>query len=166
MMLKNKNYILFLKLFLLVSFIFLIRTFFFTSSVIWGDSMRNSLNSGDIVIVNKLHNTITREDIIVFAFPEEKKKHVLIKRVIGIPGDEIEIKEGVLFVNGIKHSQAPDEVSMKDKKYTIPKDKYFVLGDNRENSFDSVFFGYVDKEDIIGKVFLKIYPLKEAGKVN
>ncbi len=106
-----------------------------------------------------------RGDIIVFRFPKDEKKD-FIKRVIGIPGDIIEVENKVLFVNGVEQSESytnheEDSVSLRiipgrDNfgPVTVPENEYFVMGDNRDHSLDSRFWGFVDFSKIKGEAFL------------
>ena len=90
----------------------------------------------------------------------------MVKRIIGLPGEHIEYKDNILYVDGKKISDSRSS-STKDFKLefigydTIPKDMYLVLGDNRTNSSDSRTFGLVKKSDIIGKVNIRIYPFNK-----
>lgn len=145
----------------------------FTSYLVKGTSMFPTYKQGERVYVNKLAkitNSYKTKDIIVF---HEDEKHDYIKRVIGTPNDKVEYKQDTLYVNG-KQIDEPylssnrenkfaeyltDDFSVKDIKgskgqSTIPKDKYLVLGDNRENSKDSRSdeVGLIDKKQIVGKV--------------
>ena len=100
-------------------------------------------------------------DVIVFEFPEDTTKD-FIKRIIGVPGDVVEMKDKVLIRNGeqlvepyIKHTD-PGMQPRRDNfgPITVPAGKYFVLGDNRDESYDSRFWGFVDKEKIRGKAWV------------
>jgi signal peptidase I len=103
-----------------------------------------------------------RGDIIVFKFPEDERKD-FVKRVIGLPGDVVEIRDKRLFLNGkevpesyVQHVDAKDDVEKRDQfgPVQVPDGSYFVLGDNRDQSLDSRFWGFVSIEKIKGKVFL------------
>lgn len=130
-----------------------------------GPSMNNTLKSGDITIVNKLVfrlRNIKRDEIVSL----KKDDKIMVKRIIGLPGEHIEYKDNILYVDGKKISDSRSS-STKDFKLesigydTIPKDMYLVLGDNRTNSSDSRTFGLVKKSDIIGKVNIRIYPFNK-----
>ena len=101
-------------------------------------------------------------DIIVFEFPEDPSKD-FIKRVIGVPGDVIEIREKKLFLNGveqqepyIQHVDASTSVPRRDNfgPVMVPEGKYFVMGDNRDESYDSRFWGFVERDTIEGKALI------------
>lgn len=130
-----------------------------------GPSMNNTLKSGDITVVNKLvfrFRNIKRDEIVSL----KKDDKIMVKRIIGLPGEHIEYKDNILYVDGKKISDSRSS-STKDFKLesigydTIPKDMYLVLGDNRTNSSDSRTFGLVKKSDIIGKVNIRIYPFNK-----
>ncbi len=130
-----------------------------------GPSMNNTLKSGDITVVNKLVfrlRNIKRNEIVSL----KKDDKIMVKRIIGLPGEHIEYKDNILYVDGKKISDSRSS-STKDFKLefigydTIPKDMYLVLGDNRTNSSDSRTFGLVKKSDIIGKVNIRIYPFNK-----
>lgn len=164
----------------------IIRTFVVQAFKIPSGSMEDTLLIGDHLLVNKfiyglqvpfseepilsLRNP-ERGDIIVFEFPEDKDKSYFqrrdfIKRVIGLPGDKIEIRNKEVFVNG-KHYLTPQAV-YKDgnltagprdnmPSITVPQHEYFVMGDNRDRSYDSRFWGLVDRSVIKGQAFIKYW---------
>ncbi len=107
-----------------------------------------------------------RGDVIVFVYPLDRRKD-FIKRLIGLPGDFIEIKEGRIYVNGsevtepgIKNTYYYNrgEYGAKDNQIFVPRNKYFVLGDNSGFSHDSRFWGFVDEKDVIGKAEVIFWP--------
>jgi len=119
-----------------------------------------------------------RGDVIVFRFPKDEKKD-FIKRVVGIPGDKIELKNKVLFINGVQQSESytnhEDEqdvfriVAERDNfgPVLVPENAYFVMGDNRDHSLDSRFWGFVDFSKIKGEAFLIYWSWdKEASVVD
>lgn len=129
-----------------------------------------TLLDGDIMILDKIGyriNGLKRFDIVVIKYNNEK----IIKRVIGLPGDYIEYKDNILYVNGkeIKEKYKRDitnNFSLKDLGYEkIPENKYLVLGDNRSISKDSRIIGLIDKEDIEGYTGIIVFPFKRIGNV-
>lgn len=129
-----------------------------------------TLLDGDIMILDKIGyriNGLKRFDIVVIKYNNEK----IIKRVIGLPGDYIEYKDNILYVNGkeIKEEYKRDitnNFSLKDLGYEkIPENKYLVLGDNRNISKDSRIIGLIDKEDIEGYTGIIVFPFKRIGNV-
>ncbi|MFY8330936.1 signal peptidase I [Vagococcus carniphilus] len=160
----------------LISFILYIGVFFFMFSVgkMDGYSMIPTLNNKEVVAVNRRKN-IARFDLIYMNTPNGKGKSV--RRVIGIPGDEISFKDDELFINGngkeekyligkkrslgsmiLTDDFTLDEVTGQTK---VPNDAYFVLGDNRKSSTDSRYYGFVSKKDVIGRVDLRLFPLSK-----
>jgi len=133
-----------------------------------GSSMEPTLHHGEFVIVNKLAyrlGTPHLGDVIVFRFPNDPGLDY-IKRVIGVPGDRVEVSQGHVFVNG----------KMLDESYiaampnysgnwTVPVDALFVLGDNRNNSSDSRNWGPVKMEAVIGKALLIYWPPEQWGAI-
>lgn len=157
-----------------------IRTFVVQAFKIPSGSMEATLQIGDHILVNKFiygvkipftHKTIVpgkeprRGDIIVFEFPKDPKKD-FIKRVIGEPGDVIEIRNKKILINNkpikenygfyLDPSVFPESVRPRDNfgPFTVPPQNYFVMGDNRDHSFDSRFWGTVDFSSVKGKAFI------------
>lgn len=138
-----------------------------------GSSMSDTLEAGDEILVNRFVYKVTapkRGDVIVFLPNGNKKSHYYVKRVIGVPGDTIQIKNGILYVNGEEYKETPerdkmDEAGLAKEEITVGEDEYFVLGDNRNNSEDSRYanIGNVKREYIIGKVWLIVSPFRRFG---
>lgn len=138
-------------------------------------AMENTLIKDDRMLVSKLNYRVgepRRGDIVVFWFEAENKHFV--KRIVGVPGDEIEIIRKEIHVNG---AQVVEPYAVhKDKNYqperddmkplTVPRDRFFVMGDNRDFSKDSRFWGFVERKDIVGKAVSIYWPLKRAGKIR
>jgi signal peptidase I len=134
-----------------------------------GASMEPTLQSGEFVIVNKLAYMFGEPDIgdvIVFHFPRDPDQEY-IKRVIGLPGDRVEVRDGVVFVNG--QGLEEDYIAASpvyESAWDIPIDSLFVLGDNRNNSSDSHSWGPVPVEYVIGKATFVYWPPTEWGVVD
>src|SRR5215475_1509544 len=172
-----------------------IRTFVVQAFKIPTGSMENNLLIGDHLLVNKMvyapamssverallpAGTIKRGDVIVFKYPEEPDRD-FIKRVIGLPGESLEVREKKVYINGkpldepyVHFIQPPStsselaEVTSYDvrERYgpvTVPADQYFMMGDNRDNSQDSRYWGFLPRELVKGKA-LVIYWSYEAGR--
>ncbi|MES0341917.1 MAG: signal peptidase I [Candidatus Humimicrobiaceae bacterium] len=143
----------------------LIRTFIFEPFIVPTPSMEPTLMVGDKVIINKLSYNFTdieRGDIIAFHSPTEEDKE-LVKRAIAIEGDEVSLtSEGEIFVNGEKLNEhyLPDEQDIKylNQVITVGTDEVFVMGDNRNNSFDSRFFGNIPEDKIFGEFVIIYWP--------
>lgn len=159
---------------------FFVRTFVIQAYKIPSGSMKPTLLIGDHLLVTKfnygvklplLRSTLIplgkpkRGDIVVFIYPEDRSKD-FIKRMVGLPGDTIEIRDKRVFINGIawkdshgKHLDdlvIPGAVQPRDNfgPVTVPEDSYFVMGDNRDESYDSRFWGFVRQPDILGKALI------------
>jgi signal peptidase I len=119
-------------------------------------SMQPTLFPGDFVIVNKLAYQFShiprRGDVIVFKYPPDPESIPYIKRVIGLPGDQIHISDGKVYINGQLMMEPYLKVTTKlGGDWTVPSDQIFVMGDNRNNSSDSRKWGFVPLENIIGR---------------
>ncbi len=148
--------------------IILIRTFVVTPVRVNGTSMYSTLHDGEIMILNKLDykfSSIERFDIVVVNTGDRK----IIKRVIGLPGENIRYNDNSLYVNDKKVEEAylndkTEDFDIAELGYNrIPNDCYFVLGDNRDNSSDSRIIGCVKKNQIEGSASLVLFPFKDAG---
>lgn len=158
-----------------------IRTFLFAPVSVEGDSMNPTLMHEDRLILNKVGD-VERFDIVVFPSPEDSDTQ-FIKRVIGLPGDEIEYREQVLYLNGEEVDEHYVDLSQEtveaaqfyNSDFTlaslegveeVPEGTLFVLGDNRVNSKDSRSFGFIDAESVTGSTSLRIWPLDRFGTVD
>jgi signal peptidase I len=152
---------------------FLVQAFYIPS-----ESMENTLKVGDRVLVNKLSyhmHDVHRGDIVVFKRPPaeagEPAIKDLIKRVIAGPGDTIEARDGVVYVNDqpvhetyLPADSCPGQACTTNlPKQVVPAGHYFVMGDNRMNSKDSRVFGPISRSLIVGRAFVRVYPLTAIG---
>jgi signal peptidase I len=148
---------------------FLINRFVVYNVYIPSESMVPTLNVGDKLVVAKIYDTskVKRGDIIVFY--SQELSEILIKRAIGLPGDHIEIHDGIVRVNDedIKEEYVKNPEA-SDGTFDVPANKFFFLGDNRARSNDARRWinPYIDASDIEGKAILKFYPFKDFGTVN
>lgn len=158
-----------------------IRTFVVEAFQIPSGSMENTLAIGDHLLVNKfIYGTEVpfidkrimevrdprRGDIIVFKYPRDPDKD-FIKRVIGTPGDTVEIRDKKVFINGIPYATGREIYKDKGSPEEVPRDNfgpvkvpagsYFVMGDNRDQSYDSRFWGFVPRNNILGEAFIKYW---------
>lgn len=152
----------------IILFIVLVRSFIVTPVRVNGLSMYNTLNDGEIMILNKINykfNDIKRFDIVVVDTDDNR----IIKRVIGLPGETLKVEDNILYINGqeVKEdfiNKKTADFDINDLGYEkIPRNCYFVMGDNRTNSKDSRVIGCVNKKQIEGKTSLVLYPFKKAG---
>jgi signal peptidase I len=150
-----------------------IKTFLLQAFYIPSESMEPTLKPGDRVLVNKLSydlHPIHRGDIVVFKRPPGESGDPsikdLIKRVIGLPGDTIEQRDGNVYINGVqlKEPYLPaGTVTTSLPVRVIPSGQYFVMGDNRTNSKDSRFIGTIPGSLIVGRAFVRVWPLSAFG---
>ncbi len=149
----------------------LINKFLIFNVYIPSTSMVPTINVGDRLMVNRAFHkdNIKRGDILVFY--SDELQETLIKRVIGLPGDHIVIKDGIVNVNGddLKEDYVKNnDYSNEELVYDVPEEKYFFLGDNRPVSKDSRRWinPYIDEDDIKGKAILKFYPISDFGSID
>jgi signal peptidase I len=138
--------------------------YFMTSLTCVGQAMEPNINSGERVLVNRFIYSVTspsRGDVVVFKPNGNANSHYYIRRVIGIPGDTVQIKEGFIYINGELYetglgNEQMDDAGLAEEELTLGKEEYFVLGDNRNASEDSrnADIGNIKKEDIYGKAWL------------
>lgn len=154
-----------------IGIVFLLNKFVFINvSLPPSGSMIPTLNDNDRLIATRIWNEddIKRGDILVFKSKELDNK-MLIKRVIGLPGDHIEINKGVVKVNG---TELKEDYVKNNKTYDgifdVPDNKIFFLGDNRSVSYDSRYWEnpYIDKSDVEGKAQVRYYPIKDFGLIK
>ncbi|GAE29224.1 signal peptidase I [Halalkalibacter hemicellulosilyticus] len=148
---------------------FIIRQFLFAPVIVDGESMVPTLEHGDRMIVNKMAYTFSdpnRFDIIVFHAPAGKD---YIKRIIGLPGDEIKFENDILYVNGeevaevyldeLRTSYSSENLTHDFEAIIVPEDQVFVLGDNRRRSKDSRDIGTIHMDEVIGRANIVFWPL-------
>ena len=141
-----------------------------------GDSMKPVLQNGDVVLVNRIVYNASRPkrgDIIVFKPKGNENSHYYIKRIIGLPGETVEIIENHVYINGEKLKEDYkttdiNDVGIVSEKMQLASDEYFVLGDDRENSEDSrnADVGNVKRSYIYGKAWFVVSPKKDFGFVR
>lgn len=157
-----KNIKEFLPYLLILIVILCIRTFIATPIKVNGDSMYDTLDGSEFMILNKLAQ-VDRYDIVVVKTKEEE----LIKRVYGLPGEKIAIEHGNIYINDKKIDDAYAYGETSDyESITLGEDEYFVLGDNRAISLDSRRIGPVKKSQIKGTTNFILYPFHRFGKVE
>ena len=151
---------------------FLIITFVGQRTHVSGESMKNTLDHGDQLIVDKITYRFQkplRYDIIVFPYKYEENTYY-IKRIIGLPGETVQIADGEIYINGevLRETYGPEVIrdpGTAAEPVTLKEDEYFVLGDNRNASSDSrePSVGVIHREDIVGRAWIRIWPLNKAG---
>ncbi|WP_280768772.1 signal peptidase I [Salipaludibacillus daqingensis] len=157
-------------------FSFLVRGFLFANYIVYGQSMMPTIHDGERIIVNKIGyeiNEPNRFDLIIFHATEDSD---YIKRVIGLPGDEIYYDDDNLYINDVPHDEnfldvykenhdngvftENFELEEKTGNTKVPEGHVFVLGDNRQNSVDSRHIGFVPIEEIVGRANMAFWPPK------
>ena len=179
---EKKGMPILLQLVLLVVLVFILRNVMGTV-LVKGSSMEPNFYHGDLVFINKLSTAIgspEKGDIVICIMHEDDTEENIIKRVIGLPGDEIDIVENEddedvydLYINGeLIEEPFLGEPMMTDGNidypFEVPEDSYFVMGDNRNASIDSrrESVGAIPKEDMVGKVIFRLYPFSTFGLID
>jgi len=167
---------LFRDIFLIIVVFILFGVFFVQPVVVEGTSMLPQLHDGERLLVNKLiyykiqsisWGHIERGDIVVFWFPNDPDKSY-VKRVIGLPGETVELRNGKVYINGVELNEEYIDVEHNQSLPSWPPRKvedhhYFVMGDNRDNSSDSRYWGLVPEKYIYGKAFFRYWKPRDAG---
>lgn len=152
-----------------------IRTFVAEARYIPSGSMLPTLEINDRLIIDKLGYRFKdpqRGDIVVFsptpALQQENFKDAFIKRVIGLPGDTVEVKGGKVYVNDelLTEQYIKEQPNYDYGPVVVPENQYLVLGDNRNNSYDSHYWGFVPRENIIGQAVIRFFPFNRIGGID
>ena len=142
-----------------------------------GDSMVPSFLNGDFLLTDKVtyrFNEPKRGDVIVFKAPPDDRDE-FIKRIVGLPGEEIVILDGIIYVNGkaLGENYIPTgtktnagSFASNGKRLIVPENSYFVLGDNRPHSFDSRAVGFIAKDKITGRAWFLYWPIDKLGTIE
>jgi signal peptidase I len=137
--------------------------------------MLPTLQINDRLIVDKLgyhFKNPERGDVVVFSPTDTLEKQnfhdAFIKRVIGLPGDKVEVKGGRVFINdqALRESYIAEDPQYQYGPVTVPQDAYLVLGDNRNNSYDSHYWGFVPRDRIIGRAVVRFWPMNRLGEIT
>ncbi|MDP3880259.1 MAG: signal peptidase I [Dehalococcoidales bacterium] len=148
------------------------------SFIVDGPSMNYSFHDGERILVNKLiykFHEPQRGDVIILEAPQEygSSSTPFIKRIIGLPGETVEVKDGIVYIrqaNGKSLTLDEPYITLNTRRdfkgETLAENEYFVMGDNRNNSDDSRHFGGIERQSIIGKAWLSIWPPQYWGLVN
>lgn len=171
---SKKSIIIEILIYIVILFlcIYVVPQYVIQRTVVDGESMMNTLMDGESMIVNKFEYYFSdpdRFDIIVFyPYGREDKEDYYVKRVIGLPGETVQIIGSDIYIDGeiLKENYGKDPITdpgIAQEPIQLADDEFFVLGDNREISEDSRFFGAVEKADISGHAILRIYPFNKFG---
>lgn len=146
--------------------VLIVNNFLLINARVPSESMEKTIMTGDRFFGNRLaylFDDPERYDIVVFKYPDDESQ-LFVKRVIGLPGETVEIKDGKVYINGSKtpldDSFTPETPTGDYGPYVVPEGSYFMLGDNRNHSGDSRFWKqpYVQKDKIVGKAVLRYFP--------
>ena len=164
---------------IIVIIVVIIRSFIVTPIIVRGDSMYDTLKDGEVLILGKFSykiDDIKRYDIVVI---KDKSKDFIIKRVIGLPGDDVYYKDNNLFINGKRQDKVftddeTEDFTLEDIcmitnttcRGKIPPHMYLVLGDNRDVSANSRVKGLFSESQILGKALYRLWPINKLGKVK
>ena len=152
-----------------------IRTLVAEARYIPSSSMEPTLEINDRLIIEKISyrfKTPQRGDVVVFSptdtLKEQNFKDAFIKRVIGLPGETIEVRGGKVYVNGqpIREKYIDEAPEYTYGPETVPEDQYLVLGDNRNNSYDSHYWGFVPRKNLIGRAIVRFWPFDRLGSLD
>ena len=156
---------------ILLAFI-LVSAFGIRTNVV-GQAMSDTLENGDEILINKLVKSPKTGDVIVFLPNGNERSHYYIRRVIGVPGDTVCIKDGAVYINGNLYNEkievaAMEEEGIAGEEIVLGEDEYFVLGDNRNNSEDSRYanIGNVKKEYIVGLAWYRVKSSSATGFIH
>lgn len=132
------------------------RLYVFEPFAVAGEAMSPTYNNGDYLLINKFDKNFVRGDVIIFR-TEKQPSSFLIKRIIGLPSEKVDIQGGKVLINGqVLNESYYNGETLPDSSVTLDQDQYFVLGDNRTNSSDSRIWGPITKASIRGKIFYKV----------
>lgn len=150
--------------------------FWGTQTTVVGQAMEKNLENGDNIFLDRFTYVLTNPqpgDVVVFLPNGNDKSHYYVRRIIAVPGDKVQIRDGVIYVNGNRFDEKVSVASMQDagiakEEIVLGDGEYFVLGDNRNNSEDSrhANIGNVKKEYIIGKAWYRFNSFKDHGFVH
>lgn len=158
-----------------ISLVFIVRSYIVQPFLVWGSSMSPNFSSGDYILIDEISlffRDIKRGEVVVFKYPQDPSTY-FIKRVIGLPKEKIQIIDGKIVVfnqeypNGfiLNEPYLSGFIKTENRKFSekgivLNDDEYFVLGDNRQYSYDSRDWGVLKKDHIVGIARLRLYPLK------
>ena len=156
---------------IIVVVVLFVKTYVIAPIQVNGISMDSTLKDGDIMLLNKLQYKrygVKRGDIVVI---KNRGSHI-IKRIIGLPGDNIKVEDNILYINGKEYKEdyldkgtVTNDFSLEELFDTdkVPEGTYFVMGDNRDDSLDSRILGFIDEDDIEGIASITIFPFDRLG---
>jgi signal peptidase I len=171
---KSENFFTELLKFALVAVIIVVpvRLFVAQPFIVSGASMEPTFDNGQYLIVDELSYRLEnpqRGDVIIFRYPKDPSQF-FIKRVIGLPGETVQIQNGNVYITKtdgqkieLNESYVVNKGNGSDMSVTLPSDQYFVMGDNRPESSDSRSWGLLPRQNIVGRAFLRLLPVQNAN---
>ena len=149
---------------IIIIVVVLVRSFIITPAIVDGASMDNTLNDGNLVIINKfIYRFKEPERFQIVVVKNDTDRDKIIKRIIGLPGETLEYKDNKLYINGELVEENYIHGETENFNVKVSENEYFVMGDNRVVSKDSRILGGFQKKDIVGKVNFRIYPFDKFG---
>ena len=150
--------------------VFIIRNFLIQPFLVNGASMEPNFNDGDYLLIDEITYRFRqpqRGEVVVFRYPNDRSVF-FIKRIIGLPGETVAIRDNAAYINNVelKEDYLPPIKTSGRTELALGPDEYFVLGDNRVESFDSRSWGALPKKNIIGKAWLRYWPFSKLGFVK
>lgn len=166
-------------IFLIIVTFILFGVFFVQPVIVDGSSMEPVLHNGERLLVNKFiyydiksvgFGHLQRGDIIVFWYPDDPTKSY-VKRLIGFPGETVEVKDGKVYINDVELNEPYLAEEMNRSRYSFPRTQvkphtYYVMGDNRDNSADSRFWGFVPEKYVYGRAFFRYWKPQNVGFIK
>ena len=155
-------------------FVLIINNFVIVNALIPSESMENTIMTDDRIFGNRLAYLFgepKRGDVVIFKFPDDERQ-LFIKRVIGLPGDKVNIIDGKVYINDsatpLDEPYLPEPMNGNYGPYTVPEGEYFMLGDNRNRSKDSRFWvnTFVKKDQIEGEAAFRYFPFNQMGTIK
>lgn len=160
---------------LIIAFTWFVVTFVGQRTEVSGSSMETTLSDKDQLIVDKMTYRFRdpkRYDIVVFPYQYQDNTYY-IKRIIGLPGETVQILSGMVYIDGMRldehyGNEIMENPGIAEEPLTLGEDEYFVLGDNRNNSSDSIAsdVGLIHRKDLIGRAWIRVWPLSQIGVIH
>lgn len=160
---------------LIIAFTWFVVTFVGQRTEVSGSSMETTLSDKDQLIVDKMTYRFRdpkRYDIVVFPYQYQDNTYY-IKRIIGLPGETVQILSGMVYIDGMRldehyGNEIMENPGIAEEPLTLGEDEYFVLGDNRNNSSDSRAsdVGLIHRKDLIGRAWIRVWPLSQIGVIH
>ena len=160
---------------LIIAFTWFVVTFVWQRTEVSGSSMETTLSDKDQLIVDKMTYRFRdpkRYDIVVFPYQYQDNTYY-IKRIIGLPGETVQILSGMVYIDGMRldehyGNEIMENPGIAEEPLTLGEDEYFVLGDNRNNSSDSRAsdVGLIHRKDLIGRAWIRVWPLSQIGVIH